>query len=269
MNAHFLTSERRQWRAQRVSRGAFTLVELLVVIAIVSLLLVFLVVGAGKLKQQVRLTESMQHQRAITTAFLAYFIDNSGKFAGVDTGVRRHDWVASSVAGNTENGLEVESALTTGALWDYVGDLRVYKSPLDPHSTAQRLRSYSLNGFLASTETAAFWGGPPSAQVMDRMSKVVHPAETLCCVSEYDYRGYNHNGWSIMGNFSYIWIDRLQNWNPGFWEFSYMDGHTEPFRHESNQTDIDYYMNLEEPSFFFETPDYKWLVLHLYPGQDW
>ena len=251
-------------------RSAFTLVEMLVVVAVVAMLLTLVLVGAAKLKQQVRLAESMQNQRTITTAFLAYFVDNNGKFAGVDTGTHpTYDWVVSALPGNTSvEGYELESAITRGSLWEYVGDLRAYKSPFDPHPTTERLRSYSLNGFLASSETAEFWGGPPSAQV-DRISKVVHPAETLCCVTEFDHRGYNRNGWSIMGNFSYVWIDKLQNWSPGFWEFSYMDGHTEPFRHASKQADVDYYMNLETPSFFFETTDYKWLVLHLYPGQEW
>lgn len=270
MDAQRLTISAAPAGLVQARRRAFTLVELLVVVAVVGFLLSLILVGAGKLKQQVRMTESLQHQRTITTGFLSYFVENSGKFAGVDTGAHpTYDWVVSSVAGNTtEEGFETESAMTNGALWSYIGDLTAYKSPFDPHSATDRLRSYSLNGFLASTETAVFWGGPPSAQI-DRMSKVVHPAETLCCVSEFDHRKYNHDGWMIMGNFSFVWRDKLHNWNPGYWEFSYMDGHTEPFHHASNQADVDHFMNLEQESFFFETPDYKWLVLHLYPGQDW
>lgn len=249
----------------QLPRG-FTLTEMLVVIAIIVLLISIVFVVARWSMVSARGVACLQNERSITAAFFSYATDNAGRFAGTDTGVHKHDWDQATNYLNSQ-GYETEKGITTGSLWPYLLDKRVYKSPFDPFTLTQRIRSYSISGFL-SDSIGWQWAGPPN-KLVSGLARIKRPSDTLAVVVEYDHRGYNINSWGVMGNTSYIWVDKLCNWNPRHFNFSFADGHVEPFKYVSPKEDVDYYFTLPANSIYFETPDYDWVVMHLYPGLDW
>ncbi|MBL9118911.1 MAG: prepilin-type N-terminal cleavage/methylation domain-containing protein [Phycisphaerae bacterium] len=249
----------------RRQRG-FTLIELLVVVAITALVMSLLFFVGRWIREGARNVGCLQNQRSLVTAFFAYSADNLGRFAGTDTGIHKHDWVQSTNCLDL-HGLEKDTGVTTGTLWAYVADKRAYKSPYDPFTPAQRIRSYSFSGFLADS-AGDQWAGPPDALVSG-YSRIRRPADMIATVVEYDHRGYNINSWGVMGNGSYIWVDKLCNWNPRHFNFAFVDGHVDAYRFVSPQEDVDYYFTLAANNIYFETPDYDWITLHLFPGIDW
>jgi prepilin-type N-terminal cleavage/methylation domain-containing protein/prepilin-type processing-associated H-X9-DG protein len=247
-------------------RRGFTIVELLVVIAIIVVLVSMLFFVGRWVREGGQNVSCLQNHRSLVTAFFAYSTDNAGRFAGTDTGLHKHDWVQSS--NNLDpHGFEKESGLTSGTLWPYLGDKRAYKSPYDPYPLNLRMRSYSFSGFLADS-AGDEWAGPPDALVSG-YSRIRQPAEMIATVVEYDHRGYNINSWGIMGNHSYIWVDKLCSWNPRHFNFAFVDGHVDAFRYVSPPEDVEYYFNLPANNIYFETPDYDWISLHLFPGISW
>jgi len=245
---------------------AFTLIELLATLAIIVVIVSLVFVVGRWSRESARNVLCLQNERSLTLAFFAYATDSGGRFPGTDTGDHKHDWDQANLNLNA-GGFEKEAGVTKGSLWPYVGDLRAYKSPSDPFTIAQRIRSYSFSGFL-SDSVGYQWAGPPG-KLVNGLARLIRPAETIACVVEYDHRGYNINSWGVMGNESYIWVDKLCNWNPRAFNFSFADGHVEAFRYVSAPQDVDYYFTLPTNNIFFETPDYDWIALHLFPGIEW
>lgn len=151
------------------SRG-FTLTELLVVVAIIALLLALVLVGFRKAKLMAKSMSCLSNQRQISLAQASYATDNGGAYTsnrtsgftqtnevsftlsntcgsfpilinqGRLTYESYHSWT-SSYTTNMNGTKELETAVTKGRLFPYVGSLPVYKSPLDQ---TDRFRSYSL-----------------------------------------------------------------------------------------------------------------------------
>ncbi len=166
------------------SKRGFTLIELLIVIAILSILVGLTVVVAGSLLQRAKSTKDMANHRVIGTATWSHSVDNKGRLLHPrlyphiwsdpeDNSTQEQTqrmWIAAY--GQDASGydrivdiggqkVELQSALKDGAAYPYIGDLRIYQSPLDPtigdvnnftggntNVSAKRIRSYSLNGFI-------------------------------------------------------------------------------------------------------------------------
>lgn len=247
-------------------RRAFTLVELLVTIAIIALIVSLLFVVGRWARDGGQNLSCLQNHRSLISAFFSYSASNAGRFAGTDTGAHPHDW--DQATNNLEaHGWEKEAGVTKGSLWPYLGDFRAYKSPYDPFPVNQRLRSYSFSGFL-SDSSGDEWAGPPD-KLVSGYSRIKQPAQMIATVVEYDHRGYNINSWGVMGNGSYVWVDKLCNWNPKHFNFGFVDGHVDAYRYVSPPEDVDYYFTLAQNNIYFETPDYDWITLHLFPGIEW
>ncbi|MFM1804980.1 MAG: hypothetical protein RL136_1859 [Planctomycetota bacterium] len=245
------------------SRPGFTLVELMVVVAIIVIILAFLIVAADQVVRESKSTVCLSNQRQLYVGFNQYYADNSGRFMGVDTGLTSWDWVRGQQNLNAQ-GFETEKAVTDGRMWDYIGNFEVYKSPFDPFSKFQRLRTYSFNAFI-STGEGPMWGGPPNWQV-NTMGKIPLPSETIVTSLEYDHRGYNINGFGISVTGNGIWVDKIASWHPGHWNFSFADGSVRSYKHVAKQKDVDYYMTLPQNDIFWPGNDYEWLRKHLAPG---
>ena len=226
----FLSSQTRA-RFSGESRG-FTLTELLVVVAIIALLLALILIGFRKAKLMAKTMSCLSNQRQISLAQASYATDNGGAYAsnrtsgftqlnevsftldntcgsfpilinqGRLTSDSYHSWTASYGTNMTDT-KELETALTKGRLFPYVGSLPVYKSPLDP---TDRFRSYSLNSFVGGTvpEDSLEWANKwhtwfCNQNVTPRewvSTHVVHhkfPSQTLMSIIEDDSDGFAFN----------------------------------------------------------------------------
>lgn len=245
-------------------RRAFTLVELLVVVGIIVLIVALILSIIPQIRRQSMSTVCLSNQRQLNIGFNQYFTDNSGRFMGVDTGLTAWDWVQGQSNLNGQ-GFETENALKKGRMWAYIGQqASVYKSPFDPFSQFQRMRTYSFNAFI-STGEGPMWGGPPNWQV-NTMGKIPLPAETIVTCLEYDHRGYNINGFGINLSGNGLWVDKLAPWHPGHWNFTFADGSAVSQNAFGKQKDIDYFMTLPQNDIYWPGPDYEWVRKRLAPG---
>ncbi len=210
-------------------RRAFTIVELMVVIAIIAIIMGFLLVSIGSFRDTARLTECMSNQHQLQLGLVSWSQDNNGKFMspasqefppGIANPNRNLFWVKSynngaSVPRIRDTDLdgmkdETDQALIDGALFEYVGDLRAYQSPLDPTG---RVRSYALNGFISDIPDNPnnAWG-----PTVDRISKIRNPANTMYTIAEHDTGwadNYNRGGW-VVDIYTEWWKDFPAFWDP-------------------------------------------------------
>jgi prepilin-type N-terminal cleavage/methylation domain-containing protein len=210
-------------------RRAFTIVELMVVIAIIAIIMGFLLVSIGSFRDTARLTECMSNQHQLQLGLVSWSQDNNGKFMspasqefppGIANPNRNLFWVKSynngaSVPRIRDTDLdgmkdETDQAIIDGALFEYVGDLRAYQSPLDPTG---RVRSYALNGFISDIPDNPnnAWG-----PTVDRISKIRNPANTMYTIAEHDTGwadNYNRGGW-VVDIYTEWWKDFPAFWDP-------------------------------------------------------
>ena len=292
----FLSSQTRA-RFSGESRG-FTLTELLVVVAIIALLLALVLIGFRKAKLMAKTMSCLSNQRQISLAQASYATDNGGAYASnrtknpadpndipPDKNLRftlsntcgsfpilinkgntsedsYHSWTASYGV-NMNGQSELETAITKGRLFPYVGSLPVYKSPLDP---TDRFRSYSLNSFVGGTvpEDSLEWstkfspwfceqGVTPREWVSTHVAHHKFPSQTIMSIIEDDRDpivSYNKQGWIIdvrppLGSIAPPgtpnpgqwansggwegWIDWPAFWEPANITYSYVDGSTESY----------------------------------------
>jgi prepilin-type N-terminal cleavage/methylation domain-containing protein len=201
---------------------AFSLTELLVVVAILALLIGLLATGISAVQRTARVTKCLSNQRQIALACASYASSNAGRLVSprtsrpdtasltppgcptisYPTGLSNtdfHSWTASFAPNMTGN-TELETAITKGALYPYVGSVPVYKSPLDP---GVRLRSYSLSAFVGCHVPDEYSGyisweqfyEPENCQNLNTtaMSRIQQPSKTIACITEDDNDGYNFN----------------------------------------------------------------------------
>ncbi len=231
------------------TRG-FTLVELMVVVVILALLISLFLVAAGTITNSALSTEDSAKLRSLSMANAAYAADNNQRLFGPRTEPNDDQstkeqierfWVHSFGDNVEEVGdrrVELASALSNGAAWEYIGDEAAYKSPLDK---TDRLRSYSLNAFIGVDRCADDYPEMPGVFVpafntryrvpCSRLSDIPQTSRTICAIGEVD-QGYsetaNKNGWCVSPNPNMaIWKDTPALWNRNRVNISLMDGSTE------------------------------------------
>ena len=210
------------------STGGFTLVELLVVIAMIAVLISLVISATSVLMQTSRGLTCLANQRQMMLAWDGYATDNAGRYVAPDTNRHAWDWVRSVGNNMGPGNTEKISALTEGRLYPYVGDVRLYRSPVDESDPILRPRTYSLSAFFTDGEGTSDWNGPPSWSIGTR-SRIPKPSETIAMVAEHDRRGHNINGWGI-NPYTPDWIDQLMTFDTGYFNFAFADGHVERYK---------------------------------------
>jgi prepilin-type N-terminal cleavage/methylation domain-containing protein len=134
----------------------FTLIELLVVISIIGLLVALIFPTFETMKDQGRIVICKANLQALFHGFKAYAQDHQDKIAmnggggtaGNYDGHQGRFWVNGFLRPPT--GTNCITGITTGAIYPYINDIRVYKCPSSPKSTTkdEYYRSYEMPEFL-------------------------------------------------------------------------------------------------------------------------
>jgi prepilin-type N-terminal cleavage/methylation domain-containing protein len=262
----------------KVRRG-FTLIELLVVIAIIAILAGLVIVASGAMMKQAKSTKDMGNHRTIGSATWSFATDNKGTLlhprteptsSGTPSTQEQTDrfWVAShgnDIDGNarveTVLGKKVEllTALTDGAAYQYIGDVAVYQSPLDPtigqisqfvsgnaNIPNARIRSYSLNAFVGVDGGADDWTDYETLfddsdywKATLTISQIPQPSNTMCSIGEQNKSDGGSNertesGWLINPAEPNDFIKLPAFWNDDKVNVSYIDGSTGSIKLESD-----------------------------------
>lgn len=306
--------------SDRCRRRAFTLLELLVVLALIILLVGLIWVAVGAVQLQARTTTCMNNQRQINMANFGFAGDNNGHFMSPRSDKNYNDnsgnWndIADCSRGGEEYRLftksfdsagadrvgtvsgartEFDLAITDGAAWEYIGDLKVYSSPLDP---TNRLRSYAINAYVGEIcpdnlpvddIEALVNSGWRSARTL---SGLPIPNQTLMTVCEEDHQGggidgvadFNLHGWVVKSwTPSQGWWDYPAPWLEEGMAVSFCDGSTSFYRFRKPDLGNILIANSEGGGYHRATyegdpgagpydetnSDWHWFKRHMLPGR--
>ncbi|MFM8639722.1 MAG: prepilin-type N-terminal cleavage/methylation domain-containing protein [Planctomycetota bacterium] len=252
----------------------FTVTELMVVIAIIALIVAILVPTLSKVRSRARTVQCLANQRQIALAIYSYAMSNASRLVSPRTDTNgtafidganqqmgplgwKHTWVNAQDTGSTNQFVvysggrkyETPLAITSGALFPYVGDIKVYISPDEPTNPSAgavsgektRIRSYSLNACLGTTRpdelpefdddfTANMFGTAPQLSQYNTttIGTIKSPQRMMCTIVEDDSVDYNNQGWLVVPQ-TPNWIDWPAAWRPDAITISYVDGSTEPY----------------------------------------
>lgn len=200
------TSRASSFRATlRASDRAFTLIELLVVIAIIAILAAMLLPALSRAKMKAQQIQCLSNLKQLNLCGIMYTGDNGGKFAlnqpNVPAGLSVGSWIQGDMSDTypkvTPGVLDSTNLLcdSTGTFWPYNGSYGIYHCPSDPSLTAgvPRVRSYSMNGWMASIEpngtsrVAADIGANAMKYTLFNKDKdVLAPADTWYLIDEHE-----------------------------------------------------------------------------------
>ncbi len=149
-------------RALSPCLSAFTLIEILVVIAIVAILTALLFPVLSSAKSRSKQVGCANNLKQVALAFQMYAADNDGRLPeNPPSGYSDTRWILGNM--KDPNDATNESFLRQGKLFPYANDVAIYHCPADLSQAGklQRLRSYSMNGWMGSrfmeTNSRAFY----------------------------------------------------------------------------------------------------------------
>jgi prepilin-type N-terminal cleavage/methylation domain-containing protein len=261
-------------RAPAMPRRGFTVTELMVVIGIIAIIVAILVPTLSKVRSRARTVGCLANQRQIALATSSYAMANASRLVSPRTDTNgtafidganqqmgplgwKHTWVNAQDTGSTNQYVvysggrkyETPLAITSGALFPYVGDIKVYISPDEPTNPSAgavsgvntRIRSYSLNACLGTTRpdelpefdddfTANMFGTAPQLAQYNTttIGTIKKPQRMMCTIVEDDSVDYNNQGWLVVPQ-TPNWIDWPAAWRPDAITISYADGSTETY----------------------------------------
>jgi len=219
----------------RNARSAFTLIELLTVIAVIALLAALLLPALSLARENAKRTFCLNNLRQLDLAWQMYADANRGVLALNDWYFRSANVPESPtnswVVGNA--GLDTNPAtITSGTIYPYIKDLRVYRCPADRSlvlgTSIPILRTYSLSCFM---------GGPPQdttdygIKPLTQTSQIRTPSKLLTFLEEDD---------ATIDDGHFLYSPLVNNWyNIPSWlhqngvTLAFADGHQEYWRWRS------------------------------------
>lgn len=273
------TSAPRRRRFGAHSAG-FTLVELLVVMALVAMLAALLLPSLSRAKARAYRTQCLNNLRQLSLAWHLYPDDNNGALPAngfvtdAQSGVRL--WVLGSEHIFPQFFTNRDYLLNPryAQFADYLKTPGVYKCPSDrrePNFLGRvypKLRSYSLNGYMAWTTPASASALGADYEIFRKSSDLARgaPSQLFTFVDGAPLNLCYPAFYLIMGNSTYFW-HRPSVEHEASGVLAFADGHVEAHRWQDPQTIRLARGGLTGDGDHFEfvttsNPDFKWLQDH-------
>ena len=207
----------------------FTLIELLVVISIIALLLSILLPSLNRAREAGRRAVCMSNLKSLTTAWILYAEDNTGKVpSGLTAGSSA--WVDHTGLETYFNKEHQMLAIQRGVLWDYAGkNLDIYRCPT---GMQDEVRTYSLPDSFAHNSGIVKSAGADEGMVVWTLNQLRRPSERMIFLDEGFATG---STWSIY----FVqprWWDPVPVRHAVGTTLSFGDGHAEYWKWEDSRT---------------------------------
>ena len=262
---------------------AFTLLELLVVIATIAILAALLLPALSRAKARAQAMTCTSNTRQQGLAWHLFTDDNDGNlvnngvfngfgnYYGQQTGlpIPTPNWAYGMMDWSTSPDITNQTLLSSGLLWHYTQQPKLYKCPADPYlSPAQcaagfneRVRSLSMNAFMTgNSPTGLYW--VPGFVAYQKESQMVNPAPSQLWVFADEHPDTINDAWlrTEMDNPNQ-WDDLPGSYHQRACPFNFADGHSELHRRLSAKTSspVTYGRpTVQDPG----SPDIQWMLAH-------
>jgi prepilin-type N-terminal cleavage/methylation domain-containing protein/prepilin-type processing-associated H-X9-DG protein len=213
---------------------AFTLIELLVVVAVIAVLMAILMPALSRAREQGKRAVCLSNVKQFGLAWVMYADENDQKIVNACTIENseghtdseepcwlyfHNDWT------DTERR---EQGIRDGAMWPYVGQLKIYKCPTGIRGEVNTYAIVdAMNGAMASTAI-----GAPREAYIRRRTQIKRPGERIVYVDEGKT---SVQSWTIYYNLASWWDIPPTRHGDGT-NFSFADGHAEYWKWQDMRT---------------------------------